>query len=403
MLVLVPVLFELLFVAGLAVGLSRSAQELDRMEMSNIVLLRLNIIEGQIGRGMLSIARGKKTVQENLQTIDQMISVLEPKGSKSFYAERAPELQEALSEIGEMRESLGQALKKLRSVLSDPTIKEEQRMRYFPQNELLTLAMSTGNMSHRVLDLETQMRATEPQEIASLRIKIASLLCGGMAVSVAITILLARFLTLDIINRLKLIRTNAQLIAASRPLPPIMEGTDEIAQLDRVLHESNQRLDDAHRKEAAILANTVDIICSLDAKLRFQGVSAAAARVWQCRAEDLLGQSVLSLLKPETVDATRQILQKITAEPFAGTLENIVKCSDGSEKNSLWTVRWSAQDRVYYCVIHDVTELRAIENLKKQFLSMVSHDLRAPLMSTGLSLELMLTGKRGALTQQTAA
>jgi len=399
-LVLVPVLFEIVFVGTLAVMLSQAAQELDRMELANIVLLRLNVIESQVGRGLLSIIKGEKSGSQNLAQIDQMMEVLAPKGSKSFYAERVPELQTTLNEIGDMRDGMAQALIKLRAIMANPDISPNDRIKQFSQSDLLALFMTTGTMSQRVMDAETQMRAAEPKEIERLRLTIIALLGSGIAISILLTILLARILSSDIINRLQIISTNAQLIAGRRKLPPVMEGTDEIAELDRVLHESNQLIAEASRKESAILENTVDIICSLDKKLRFQAVSAAAAAAWKCDPADLIGQSVLTLLRADTVDATRQVLQRITTEPFEGHLENIVKCKDGAQRNFLWSIRWSAQSRVFYCVVHDVTELRAIENLKKQFLSMVSHDLRTPLMSISLSLDLMISNKRGPLAPQ---
>jgi signal transduction histidine kinase len=40
-------------------------------------------------------------------------------------------------------------------------------------------------------------------------------------------------------------------------------------------------------------------------------------------------------------------------------------------------------------VVHDLTGLRAVEKLRQQFLSMVCHDLRNPIMSVGVSLELL--------------
>ena len=399
---LVPVLFEIAFVAVLAVMLLQSMHELDRLERANRVLLGLNRIETLLACGTASLVRGNAPAPKQIRQIDELLTVLNPHSYKALGAEYAPELEETLSDVVDMRDSTLQVLTRLRKVIADPSITPNMRQKYFGQNELLTLFMSCNTMSQRVVDLETRVRTAEPKELEQLRLTMGLLLFSGITVSSAITFVLARVVTLDIMKRLEIISENAQAIAASRELAPPVEGTDEIAQLDRVLHQSSQLLNEANRKEAVILANAVDIICSLDAKLRFQAISAAVSKVWNYDPADLLGQSALSLLKVDTADATRQALQRIAEGPFEGSLENIVKCSDGSQKNSLWTVRWSPADRAYYCVIHDVTELRAIEDLKKQFLSMVSHDLRTPLMSIGLSIDLMTSGKRGPITEKVA-
>jgi signal transduction histidine kinase len=105
------------------------------------------------------------------------------------------------------------------------------------------------------------------------------------------------------------------------------------------------------------------------------------------------------VLTNNTIEPTRKALQRIVDSSHEGELENVVRCRDGSLKNSLWTVRWSNQERSYYCVVHDITELRAIENLKQQFVSMVSHDLRTPLSSIGISLALLTEGRRGPVSE----
>ncbi len=40
-----------------------------------------------------------------------------------------------------------------------------------------------------------------------------------------------------------------------------------------------------------------------------------------------------------------------------------------------------------FCVAHDITEKKRIENLKRDFVNMVSHDLRTPLTSVQAFLE----------------
>ncbi|BAU13996.1 multi-sensor signal transduction histidine kinase [Leptolyngbya sp. NIES-3755] len=48
-------------------------------------------------------------------------------------------------------------------------------------------------------------------------------------------------------------------------------------------------------------------------------------------------------------------------------------------------------------IVRDITELRAVEKMKDEFISIVSHELRTPLTSIRASLGLLLMGKLGAL------
>ncbi|HEY9719922.1 MAG TPA: HAMP domain-containing sensor histidine kinase, partial [Trichormus sp.] len=80
-----------------------------------------------------------------------------------------------------------------------------------------------------------------------------------------------------------------------------------------------------------------------------------------------------------------------------------VRRQDGTLKNCRWIVRWSSTDNLFFCVVHDVTALRAVQKLKQNFLAIVSHDLRTPLTSVGISLEILRSGKRGPLPQSVSS
>jgi signal transduction histidine kinase len=68
-------------------------------------------------------------------------------------------------------------------------------------------------------------------------------------------------------------------------------------------------------------------------------------------------------------------------------------------KNFSWSVNWSPDKKTYFCVAHDVTERRALEKLKQQFLAIVSQDLRIPVTATSNSISVLLKGERGELSE----
>jgi signal transduction histidine kinase len=71
------------------------------------------------------------------------------------------------------------------------------------------------------------------------------LLLGTLLAAAAITFLLARAFARGISSRLEVVAINARRIALNIPLPPPLEGADEIAELDRTLHETTRRLNAA--------------------------------------------------------------------------------------------------------------------------------------------------------------
>jgi signal transduction histidine kinase len=66
-----------------------------------------------------------------------------------------------------------------------------------------------------------------------------------------------------------------------------------------------------------------------------------------------------------------------------------------------WSAIWSERDQSLFCVIHDISERKNLERLKQDFIAMISHDLRTPLMSVHSSLDLVQSGAVGDLAPQT--
>ena len=65
-----------------------------------------------------------------------------------------------------------------------------------------------------------------------------------------------------------------------------------------------------------------------------------------------------------------------------------------------WTAKWADSSKSIFCVVHDITERKEAERLKQEVIAMVSHDLRAPLTSLGVILDMMLEGVVGDLNER---
>jgi signal transduction histidine kinase len=112
--------------------------------------------------------------------------------------------------------------------------------------------------------------------------------------------------------------------------------------------------------------------------------------------EELIGLRYVELLahKPET-DNLRFV--GLTTETARSTFENQIVKKDGSVIEMLWSAQWSASESSWFCVAHDISDRKRVEQLKREFVSMISHDLRTPLSSVQVSLNLMSIGACGDL------
>jgi PAS domain S-box-containing protein len=224
------------------------------------------------------------------------------------------------------------------------------------------------------------------------KIKLALLAILGMNVMVAIA--LQVYFSRDTISRLNVLIDNSLRLSQQKSLLPPVGGADEIGKLDRVFHEAAGALAKAQRAERAIVDNALDVICSLDKDLKFDTINPACNAVWGFEPEELQGKRMLTLVVPDDVEKTLEAVEKIKANKTGEPFENKIKTKSGPNKIMLWTAQWSEPEQVLYCVAHDVTAAREVERMKQEFVQMISHDLKTPLSSIQMSLDMIGRGNQ---------
>jgi PAS domain S-box-containing protein len=381
--------------------IAEQEEKLTDLQTAKDILLKLHEFETIVARGVMVVTNPTH------QSLDIVIPQLEKlkevfqKGESWTDIERMdPELKEIVEESVSMRKSMVKYLEGTEEIVRDSNIDVHRRNKYFSTKELASIVLKSHELGQRVVREEARIQNEEPGELRAFRSFIQNSAYLGLLSVASVQFILAFIFIADILGRTKKIADNLHLVSAGRRLPPQQKGKDEIAHLDQVVHETNEILAETRHKEVAILDNAADVICSLDERLRFTGVSATVNKIWNYSQEELLGSPLMMLLpKAEQASTTAEFVRIANGETQEGELENVIRCRDGAFKNFAWTVKWSPVQKTHFCVAHDVTERRALEKLKQQFLSMVSHDLRAPVAATSISISLLLSGKRGELSE----
>lgn len=400
-LVFVPVIFELIFVSYLSWLLYSAKSDLEQIEHSKKAILQMQSLNDQIASAVLSVEDFDGSGNEAQQMADaqRILAASVNAGMESEFSEETnPELKELLGKFEDVREKGLKLIETAHALVLGPGGSVSNFIKNMPREQILTTLLECQSVDQEIMKVERRVQAAKPEKLKQLQNEITLTLFVGFFFSFGLSLLLTHFFTSDILMRLSRISGNAHRIAAGKELPPPLPGGDEIAELDRVLYDSGKALKEFLVKERAILDYAADVILSLDAKLRVVRVNAAARKVWNYTPDELLGEHLASLLARSTVERTRRSLEKIV-ESGDGQFENIVLCKGGRRKNSLWRVRWSADDRNFYCVVRDVTELRAMEELKQRFVQMVGHDLGRPLGSIDSTVESLLMDRYGAIDE----
>ncbi|MBS1954557.1 MAG: PAS domain S-box protein [Cyanobacteria bacterium SZAS-4] len=401
LLVLVPLVFEVIFVATLSMLLSYSEERSDSYETSKKVSYSFYDAVSRLFTDMSRLVTNF-TVGSEEQSKDLDAALASAINSRDIIASGMslrPDLADVLAPLPILLDRLANAVKDGRSIIANPDIPYRKQTKYVRQ-AVLPLMLEFRDASDKVMAKEDTLVSEEPREMDRLKLAVITTMILGICSSVAISILAASVFSKHILKRLVTIEENAQLLAIRAPFKLNTTGFDEIAELEVALEEANSVLAETRRKELAILDVATDVICSLDKRYRFTAIGAAALPSWGMEPDDLLGKSLISLHTSECEPIIRAALESIAQVETDTQFDSQLVCVDGSVKDILWKVSWVNATQSYYCVAHDISERRAAERMKQRFISIASHDLRTPLSSISAILTILTSGGKGELPER---
>ena len=177
----------------------------------------------------------------------------------------------------------------------------------------------------------------------------------------------------------------------------LAEGLNRMAgQLDdRLRTVSHQR-----NELDAILASMTEGVIAVDAGYRIMKLNAAAARMLEVRESDVQGRRLLDVIRNlELQEMARFALA--SPEGCEGDVTLRQDAGDRQLQARGAMLRDAAGQRIgAVVVLNDVTQLRRLEHLRRDFVANVSHELRTPITSIRGFVE---TLQDGALEEPAAA
>jgi PAS domain S-box-containing protein len=159
------------------------------------------------------------------------------------------------------------------------------------------------------------------------------------------------------------------------------------------------RLRENETRLSAIYDNVLDGILTLNETGHIESFNRAAEGIFGHRAADVLERSV-SMLLPEPFATQLAWRLKTGGLGMIGNRREVEgRRSDGSlfPMDMALSEMQCGDRRLYVMVLRDVTDRRAAERMKDEFISTVSHELRTPLTSISGALILLANGVAGVL------
>lgn len=220
--------------------------------------------------------------------------------------------------------------------------------------------------------------------------------------SIVVTVFLGYLYSVSIRRPLKHLSENGRRLSHREPLLPALPGNDEFANLDQLLHLNSMEIEEALTHERAVIDNAADMICTIDENCKFVSVNPFVERMLGYLQEELVERSAADFVVAQQSLLAEEYCRKAISDG-ENLFELRMQKRNGDFAETRWSCMWSDDDRKLFCVVQDITEEKAIEQLKQDFADMISHDLRSPLMAMGNSLTLIEAGVKGEISPEAKA
>lgn len=402
-LVAVPLLVELVFIYVLFSLLQQSHQQIDREMRAKVAVHKLYSVGMYFTKAATQLLTYCVTT-DSIYLRRYEAAIAKCRDLRLELKKYGPELKPFRFKRGESTQDLYQLFARMQDVLESVhsnilSLGSETDLSESPYRVL----MMSGNNSHmRLMRLYDESVAANEQistiflerqkqtahELEQLRLRIAYCLGLGVIFNLLLAFAVWKYFSISIVRRLGYVRDNALRLAMGKALDKQLVGSDEIAELDRTFHDVASTLDAMRRNEQALVDNATDTICSIDSEGKFALVNPAVERILGFTQEELLGQRHNNFWVPEETDRMLDFFKTAMDEENAtNSVETRVKRKDGKIADMQVSIRWSAQNNSFYCIMHDISARKEAEQFKQQIFHMVSHDLKTPLTTTLGSLE----------------
>ena len=226
----------------------------------------------------------------------------------------------------------------------------------------------------------------------------SKILIGGLVLNSIISLLLCIYFALSFSRRLMIMADNTRRLANEEALNKPVGGADEITDLDRAFHTASVSLTDSRRRERAIFDNCKDVLCVVSKDGKFMSVNPAVQTAWGFDRNEILSSSLLKVVPEQNFSKLKELVFNIPDKAIEESVDVPLGSADKSMIWTRWTVSRSKGQPSAFCVVRDVTNLKQLEQLRKDFLAVVSHDLRTPLTGVMGVANLISANAFGPLT-----
>lgn len=398
MLVSGVLLFELLLVAIFAGLLGRSDAELDRRYTAVSVISHVDTL-----RKLLTEAEINYSQSDSDKDFDNSVKAI----NYEFTALRLllKDEENAMPQLDTVESSIDRELARLKAMrkqMQSGGIAQFDYQRFETSLRIASIKLDQlAKPYRRPLEFVTD-QATIARRLAESNIVFVVLLNAVVAVGTTL------FFMQGIVNRLSVVADNSVRFGRGEELHPPLDGTDEIAALDRILHDTikervfvERLLRESEARTRSLIENMPVGVITIDQDGVIESINPQTEQIFGYAFDEIAGDHLSALFNAqapaERKEFTEMLLQRALGKSMK--FESRRKNGEAFPVEMTLSEYQSVDGPRFLAIIQDITEREKAEQFKQELLAMVSHDLRSPLTSVQGVMTLLGKGMYGQLTE----
>ena len=348
--------------------------------------IRARLVEQQIGASLDATDIVKLQAFSNRfgETTSTRITVIAPDGKVLCDTEQSP------SEM----ENHGNRQEVISALAGD--VGQQTRLSSTLRDQLTYLAIPVERASRIIAVVRTSVHVTEVDEaVRSVQLQVA---VGGLLIAVLAS-LLSLFVSRRISRPLETMRRGAERFAAGdlsyeMPVPKSAELGGLAVSLNKMARQLEERIGtivQQRNEREAVLTSMAEGVLAVDSERKVLNLNRAAARLLDVDEQTAVGRPV------DEIARNADVRQLIT-EALAGGESVEADLMLGTETERILAAKGAAlldQDGKSIgavIVLDDVTQVRRLESIRRDFVANVSHELKTPIAAIKGFVETLLDG-----------